>query len=349
MRVALVALIALLLAACGTSPQRATSSSTTEIARPAPATSRGGGYYKDDGPGDNPPADIASIPDAEPKAEPLLKFANKPYVALGQSYTPATEVKPFKQRGLASWYGRRFHGKRTSSGETYDMYAMTAAHPTLPIPSYARITNLDNGKSVVVRINDRGPFHSKRVIDLSYTAAAKLGYIGTGHTQVEVEAVVPTDEMIAANRRRDASPAAIAPAVASAAGPAVTEKSAPPVAAAASSAAAQASAADDPIAQLAAQRNAESEAAPAAATDKSDNEPSGIFVQLGAWRSLDMAENLRGRVRREFATVTERLLISVQSGMYRLHLGPYASTDDARAMAARIGAALKLRPVVIQR
>ncbi len=100
-------------------------------------------------------------------------------------------VQPFRQRGTASWYGKRFHGKKTASGEPYDMYAMSAAHPTLPIPSYARVTNLANGRSVIVRVNDRGPFHAGRVIDLSYAAAHKLGYIAQGSAQVEVEAIIP--------------------------------------------------------------------------------------------------------------------------------------------------------------
>ncbi len=100
-------------------------------------------------------------------------------------------MQPFRQSGVASWYGKRYHGSKTSNGETYDMYAMTAAHPTLPIPSYARVTNVKSGKSVVVRINDRGPFHAARVIDLSYVAAYKLGYIQAGAAQVEVESIVP--------------------------------------------------------------------------------------------------------------------------------------------------------------
>ena len=134
--------------------------------KPAVATKKGGGYYLDDGPGDNPPANLDAIPDAEPKAEPLHKAANRPYSVLGQSYTPDTRLKPYKETGVASWYGRRYHGQKTSTGEIYDMYGMTAAHPTLPIPSYVRVTNLKNGKSVVVRVNDRGPFHSDRLIDL---------------------------------------------------------------------------------------------------------------------------------------------------------------------------------------
>jgi rare lipoprotein A len=155
------------------------------------STPNTGGYYKDDGPHANPPTNLDRVPDAVPKSEPLHKFANRPYTAMGMSFTPMTAVQPFKQRGMASWYGKRYHGQKTSSGEVYDMYQMSAAHPTLPIPSYARVTNVKNGRSVVVRINDRGPFRSGRVIDLSYVAAHKLGYIQAGEAMVEVESVVP--------------------------------------------------------------------------------------------------------------------------------------------------------------
>ena len=157
----------------------------------APQAPAKGAYYKDDGPGAHPPADLAAIPDAVPRVEPLNRFANRPYQAFGKDYVPLTRVAPFRETGIASWYGRRYHAGATSSGERYDMYAMTAAHPTLPIPSYARVTNLANGRSVVVRINDRGPFHADRIIDLSYTAAWKLGYVEAGSARVEVEGVVP--------------------------------------------------------------------------------------------------------------------------------------------------------------
>ena len=157
----------------------------------APAQGAGkGGYYKDDGPGDNIPANLADIPDAVPRVEPLHRGASKPYTALGRDYVPMTDARGFRQEGLASWYGRRYHGKPTSSGEPYDMYAMTAAHPTLPIPSYVRVSNPAIGRSVVVRINDRGPFHADRVIDLSYTAAWKLDIL-KGVTPVVVEAIDP--------------------------------------------------------------------------------------------------------------------------------------------------------------
>jgi len=161
------------------------------IALAACSSSKKGGYYKDDGPGANPPSNLASIPDARPRTEPLHRFANRPYEVFGKKYVPLASVQPFHQRGMASWYGKRFHGQKTASGESYDMYAMSAAHPTLPIPSYARITSLRTGQQVVVRINDRGPFHANRVIDLSYAAAYRLGLIGTGSGEVEIEAIVP--------------------------------------------------------------------------------------------------------------------------------------------------------------
>ena len=182
----------------------------------APA-SGGGGFYLDDGPpADSPadsPADLAAIPDAAPRAEPILAARNRPYSALGQNFSPMTELRPYRRRGLASWYGRRYHGRKTSLGETYDMFKMTAAHPTLPLPSYARVTRVDApDKTVVVRVNDRGPFLRGRIIDLSYAAAAKLGIVKNGVGAVEVELLLPpfADD----SPRPSAAPAAVAPAVA---------------------------------------------------------------------------------------------------------------------------------------
>jgi len=154
-----------------------------------------GAYYLDDGPENNPPTNLDAVPDATPKVEPLRKANMRPYVALGNSYKPMTELSHYKKRGIATWYGRRYHGNQTASGEVYDMYAMTAAHPTLPLPSYARVTNVKNGKSVIVRINDRGPFLSNRLIDLSYTAAYKLRILQNGQGEVEVESILPGKNM----------------------------------------------------------------------------------------------------------------------------------------------------------
>ena len=152
---------------------------------------KGGGYYLDDGPGDHPPENIDAIPDATPKVEPFNARANQPYIALDNKYIPMTSFYPYKERGIASWYGKRYHGKKTSIGEYYDMYSMTGAHTTLPIPCYVRVTNTENGKSVIVRINDRGPFKKDRVIDLSFAAAYKLRLSDKGSGPVEVELIDP--------------------------------------------------------------------------------------------------------------------------------------------------------------
>ena len=156
----------------------------------APAK-KGGGYYLDDGPGDHPPGDMDAIPDAIPKVEPFHSRANQPYIALDTKYVPMTSFYPYKEQGVASWYGKRYHGKKTSIGEVYDMYSMTGAHTTLPIPCYVRVTNTENNKSVIVRINDRGPFKKNRIIDLSYAAAYKLRLSDKGSGPVEVELIDP--------------------------------------------------------------------------------------------------------------------------------------------------------------
>ena len=157
---------------------------------PAPSK-KGGGYYLDDGPGDHPPENIDEIPNATPKVEPFHGRANQPYIALDNKYVPMTSFYPYKERGVASWYGKRYHGKKTSIGEVYDMYSMTGAHTTLPIPCYVRVTNTENNKSVIVRINDRGPFKKDRVIDLSFAAAYKLRLSDKGSGPVEVELIDP--------------------------------------------------------------------------------------------------------------------------------------------------------------
>jgi rare lipoprotein A len=153
----------------------------------------GGGYYEDDGPELRPPADIVNIPDAVPKSEPRAATGNKPYSVYGIAYTPLADTNGYRERGIASWYGKKFHGRRTSSGEPYDMYAMTAAHKTLPLPAYVRVRNLQNGRSIIARVNDRGPFLHNRLIDLSYAAAAKLGILDSGTGLVEVEVANPDE------------------------------------------------------------------------------------------------------------------------------------------------------------
>ena len=194
----------LALAGCGTAPPKK--------AEPEPSKPLSPKYYSNDGPPEKIPENLAQIPDAIPRDEPFHKFANRPYTVFGLTYVPVVDRQPTKERGIASWYGRMFHGRKTASGEVYDMFAMTASHKTFPIPSFARVTNVKTGQSVVVRVNDRGPFHADRVIDLSYAAAARIGIAQAGSGLVDVERLVVapgTAEVIAATPQPPAQMAAV--------------------------------------------------------------------------------------------------------------------------------------------
>lgn len=314
-RYLVAALLAVVLAACGSSPPRQESSRPQGGDGGAGVATGGGGYYKDDGPHAQVPADLDAIPDASPRVEALHRPALRPYTALGQQFVPMTSLQPYRERGHASWYGRRFHGKPTSIGEPYNMYAMTAAHPTLPLPSYARVTNLANGRSVVVRVNDRGPFLRSRIMDLSYAAAHRLGYINAGSAMVEVEAIMPED--FEATRVADAAPPAPSLAIAPAAA------TPPPDAAPALP------------------------GVPAIATDAAA--VGGAFLQLGAFATPAGAEELVERVRSEMGLFADRLHLLADGHRYRLQLGPFTSADEARREAVRIGALLNLQPFVVIR
>ncbi|HMV70616.1 MAG TPA: septal ring lytic transglycosylase RlpA family protein [Pseudomonadales bacterium] len=153
-------------------------------------------------------ADIMTIPDAVPRPEPVTSAGNKsPYTVLGTTYRVAPARPGYRERGFASWYGTKFHGQYTSNGEPYDVYTMTAAHKTLPIPCYVRVKNVENGRSIVVRVNDRGPFHEGRVLDLSYAAAYRLGYANKGTALVELEVLDPMAPEWVAKRREMAGDA----------------------------------------------------------------------------------------------------------------------------------------------
>jgi rare lipoprotein A len=187
MRLAVALTSALLLCACGAAPPRRGA----PPAAPSPASQPRASYDERSTP-PPPPANLEAIPDAVPRSEPRSSRGNPvSYEVFGKRYFIAATAEGYKERGVASWYGPDFHARPTSSGEPYDMYAMTAAHKTLPIPCYARVTNLANGRSIVVRINDRGPFVDNRIIDLSYTAAHKLDMTRAGTTFVEVEVLTP--------------------------------------------------------------------------------------------------------------------------------------------------------------
>ena len=219
---AIVSIFALALQSCTTDPvQRRPDTPGTGSKPPSMPTAqllrRPGGYYNDDGPDGAPPVALEKVVDAQPRAEALNAPANEPYSVFGRDYAPLHSAEGYKRQGTASWYGRKFHGQRTTSGEIYDMYAMTAAHPTLPIPSFARVTNLENNRSVIVRINDRGPYGSGRVMDVSYAAAWKLGFAETAIAPVEVEGIAtgpaPVAPVVAVARpAREEAPAVISAA-----------------------------------------------------------------------------------------------------------------------------------------
>lgn len=331
-----VLFLATVLAACSSAPTR----------EPAPSR-KPGGYYLNDGPGANPPANLDQIPDAEPKAEAIKTSTARPYTVFGHTYSPMAQLGPYKARGRASWYGKRYHGQPTASGEPYDMYAMTAAHPTLPIPSYARVTNLRTGKAVTVRINDRGPFHSDRLIDLSYTAAYKLGIVGSGSDLVEVESIIPGEPLPPpAVEARTPRPNDVAP-IQSATVPRTTPAPASPVLSAAppltqsaespvSRGNSVAPSAENPIAQ-----NPESPVPP--------QEPKGIYVQLGAFSLRPKAESFLVRMRSEMSWLGDTIGLYARDGLYRVHAGPYADSRQADQVATRIEQTMDLRPVVITR
>ncbi len=303
-RFLIVALVCALLAACSGSGRR------------------GGAYYMDDGPEANPPANLDAVPDAVPRIEPLARGPNNPYSIFGQRYVPDTSGQPYRAQGPASWYGKKYHGKPTSNGERYDMYGMTAAHPTLPIPSYVRVTRVATGKTVVLRINDRGPFLGGRVIDLSYVAAHKLGVLSPGSAEVIVERIMP--QQIANGTALTASAPAAAPS--------------PPVAAtlaAPSLAVAGPSVATLPLAAAPA-----SSATPAAA--------GSVYLQLGAFSDPARAQAIAARAAAQMPTQSG-VSVNVELGagnLHRVRVGPFANAEAATQAAGPLETALGVAPRV---
>ena len=283
----------------------------TTSAQTSPATfTKPGGYYLDDGPGDNPPKDIDSIPNAVPKKEPLLDRANKPYKALDAIYTPMTSYQPYKERGVASWYGKRYHGKNTSSGEVYDMYSMTAAHTTLPLPSYVKVTNPANGRWVIVRVNDRGPFKSSRLIDLSYAAAYKLRFSSVGSTLVDVEAIDPNNAgLYSAANTANSAPAALP----------VRPISTPPPAS------------TPTIAKIPATNSAV---------------VTQYFVQAGAFKSEANADALIKKIQGYDIATNVGINSVYNDGLHRLRLGPFDNKQDADQAASNIRKQLNTSAII---
>lgn len=282
---------------------------------PAP---QGGGYYLDDGPAALRPANLDDLPDAVPQVEAILISKTKPYDALGQTFVPQTSLEqPYKQKGRASWYGRKFHGAKTANGEIYDMHQMTAAHPTLPLPSYAKVTNLKNGKSVIVRVNDRGPFLRGRIIDLSYAAAHKLDYIRHGSADVLVEKMTP--EIIAAYHADKSG--AENPGVGKAGGSAqAIALSKPDVMAVSSS--------------------------PSLAPQPLNRNP--LYLQIGAFSNRSFAENLLGQVASNSEPLGRAGQILSESGLHRVLVGPFATLEQANEAAIQLTAFVPVQPVIKQ-
>jgi rare lipoprotein A len=349
------------LAGCETAPRQAAAPaavkkppSRVDPALPVlpPAGSGRGGYYKDDGPGENPPPGLMDVPDAEVKPEKPLPRANRPYVVFGKTYTPIAGDAPYTQRGIASWYGKKFHGQRTSSGELYDMYKMTAAHPTLPIPSYVRLTSIDSGKQVIVRVNDRGPFHSDRMIDVSYTAALKLGLLGKGSHQVLLERVMPGDLAKQTALLPATFTAASLPAPAQAALPTAVPAMTPLTANGATAAALAAVVPAPVLAPAQAQQapgGTDAAPAEAASSDQAAGAvASGIYLQLGSFARPENAESARTRLAPYVATLGT--LEVVQAGaVLRLYGGPFPSREEAAHAAQALPRELGIQTLVIQR
>lgn len=313
----LTVLAALLIAGCASRP-----------GVPASAIGR-------DGPEAVIPPDLQKVPNAEPRLEPIRKGGpNKPYEVLGTRYEPMTDDKPLVERGLASWYGKKFHGRPTASGEIYNMYAMTGAHATMPIPSYARVRNPKNGREIIVRINDRGPFHPGRLIDLSYTAALKLDVL-RGVAPVEIERITYEDIRAGAwqrdgpkdEQRRDGQQdGAPAPVFAAA------EPVGAPV--------------RETTVQIAAAAIAQPLNPPAPAPKAAAK---GFWVQLGAFSRLDGAESFREKLVTELDELAPLLAIFKDNNLHRLQAGPYATREDARQAAEKVRLTLALSAIVVER
>ncbi|HEY4542118.1 MAG TPA: septal ring lytic transglycosylase RlpA family protein [Noviherbaspirillum sp.] len=333
----------------GSAPIQSASSTRSDVpALPAAGSGRGG-YYMDDGPGDAPPEGLLQTPDAEPRIEPYAKRGNKPYVVFGKTYTPITDDTPYKERGRGSWYGKKFHGQKTSSGELYDMYKMTAAHPTLPIPSYVRVTNVENGRQVIVRVNDRGPFLAGRIIDLSYTAALKLGYLNKGHAMLEVERLLP-DDIRRINAQKDAQPVPLTEASAETSTVAIAADEMPARIELAALPAMASAEGNRPQATTAA--GSGTMAAPVAVQATSSAPQSGlapgIYLQFGAFGQAANAQAARTRLMQAGAQLQPVAVIE-QDGLFRVYSGPYGSRAQAESAARALEQGGTQMPLIVQR
>jgi rare lipoprotein A len=298
-----ILLLMLLLAGCGSSPKKI-----------------------------EPVAGDDTMPDAVPRVEPKAKYGNMDsYVVYGRTYHTMDTSRGHVERGVASWYGQKFHGRKTSSGERYDMYQMTAAHKTLPLPTYARVTNLENGRSAVVKINDRGPFVDDRIIDLSFAAAKKLGVVQKGTARVEVASIDPRDndgkvpklQRVADEMFEQYNPRR-APLTRRPANPEVASATTP--------------------------ERLDSNA-PAAIPAVASGDGSGLYLQVGAFGTRNNAEQLRRRVAslvQKPVQVRAPAAASATPALYKVQVGPVASRADADHLSRQLAALGIARPLVVQ-
>ncbi len=264
-----------------------------------------------------PMPELARLPDPVPKTEPKSRYGNpESYVVFGKTYRVMPSAQGYQATGIASWYGAKFHGRPTSSGEPYDMYRLTAAHKSLPIPVYARVTNLDNRKSTIVRINDRGPFHDDRLIDLSYAAAVKLDFAHRGTARVKVEVLSGERQMVAAPPPTSASALPSTPVVAAPSAPAVVA-SAVPVMPTVTTA---------PVAPAVGQ---------------------AIFLQAGAFKNSSGAASLRNALADLVGDIVS-VHHSVVDTLFRVRIGPVSHMDEALRLQALIVNANLGMPLIVR-
>lgn len=320
--------LALLVSGCASGPK-------------APASLPGSSPQRD-GPPLSVPPNLADLPDVVPQVEPIRQGGpNKPYVVQGQSYEPLQGDVEWSEKGGASWYGNKFHGRRTASGELYSMYGLTAAHKTLPIPSYVRVRNVRNGKEVIVRVNDRGPFISGRVIDLSYAAAIKLDIAAAGVGQVEI-ARLTFDEIRSGAWQRgtvlDPEPMHQA-----------TRSLQPERPMLASPEGALPS--DDPLLGGGAMTSGSQASASTKVPAARAHTPAarGFWVQLAALSRRDGVDKLQQRIADQLSGLLPLLAVFHESPHYKLQAGPYASKQEAQQAARQVREALQLQPMVIER
>lgn len=312
----------------------------------------GGGYYKSDGPGDASPDALMKTPDAVPKIEPYVQKANAPYTVFGKTYTPFTDDRPFSEEGNGSWYGKMFNGKVTSSGDTYNMYGMSAAHPTLPIPSYARVTNLDNGKKVIVRINDRGPFHSDRIIDLSYTAALKLGYANVGSARLKVERILPSEIQQMQSQKSITGEGVQVGTIDNASIEMTSMPSMTPLPPPTTTQTAQAPAASNtpsaPVYKAPAVTRSVDSMTAASAASAATAATKGYYLQFGAFSQEANAQQAKQKLIQSLGSTVKQLNVVSIKGLYRVVAGTYSTREQALQVASQVEQKGMTKPFVLE-